>query len=677
MKKMLAFLMVLAIMVTSFAGFALAEGDRFIFDRSVTELFIGDTLTLTMERAGNAAEGTVTFKSSATQNATVDENGTVTGLKKGQTTITATLENNGRSFRANITLTIKQRVEKVSLDETKVTLHDATEATIASLLTQSTTNRVLLVPMGQSLSAPTLVEPTTANDRTAVLESSDSNVLRVQGHSLTPVKAGECELTVSSKQNPEVTATYHVLVVTPARIVKPTLAEETLWVGETTQATAAITPADASITDVTWTSRNESVATVDANGVVTAVSKGSAYIVAAAVDGSGRMGNVTVRVKQQPTAITLSSTDLVVNMGQAQNLRATVAPTNADDKKVTWESSDPSVATVNNSGRITPVSVGEATITCRSTNFPSVYATCKVTVNQLVEKVIFSTKTVTVDVGSTITVAPQITPANATNQSVTYKTSNANIATVDADGTVHGVKRGTVTITATAADGSKRSGTIKVSVLQPVTGVHMYSDTIRVDVRESVTGRAVLEPTDASNLNMTWTSADPSIATVKGKQNRPTVTGVRWGETTITGVTEDGGYTTTATIMVGNYDKALKIVDLYLQDNKIKLNVRNDSNMNITRFYFTLTCYDVYGNPLPVTSDGNYVMNCSYRLALGEGEMTQHGRFNFDNYVQPVVEIGKVVMNLTGYRTEDGYSRNIQSSKQPTAEIRSPNYVGQ
>ena len=99
--------------------------------------------------------------------------------------------------------------------------------------------------------------------------------------------------------------------------------------------------------------------------------------------------------------------------------------------------------------------------------------------------------------------------------------------------------------------------------------------------------------------------------------------------------------------------------------------------MTITRFYFTLTCYDVNGNPLVVTSDGSNVINCSYRLTLTEGETTQHGRFNFDNYVQPTEEIGRVVMNLTGYRTEDGYSRSIKQSKQPTAEIKSPNYVGQ
>ncbi len=677
MKKMLSFLIVLAIMVASITAFALAEGDRFAFDRSVTEVFVGDTLTLTMERAGNASEGTVSYKSSATQNATVDENGVVTGLKKGQTTITATLENNGRSFRANITLSIKQRVEKISLDETRVTLHDATEAQIAALLTQSTTERVLVVPMGQNMSAPTLAEPTTADDRSVILESSDSNVLRVQGHSLTPVRAGECELTLTSKQNPEVTAAYHVLVVTPARIVKPALAEETLWVGETTQATATITPADASITTVTWSSRNENVATVDENGVVTAVGKGSAYIVASAVDGSGRVGNVTVRVKQQPTSITLNNTELTVNMGRTQTLRATVGPNNADDRKVTWESSDPAVATVNSDGRVTPVSIGECTITCRSTNFPEVYASCDVMVNQLVERVSFTTSSANVNVGSTTILFLQISPANATNQSVTYKSSNTNIATVDADGTIHGIKRGTVNITATANDGSGRKGTVKVNVLQPVTGVHMYSDTIYADVNESVTARAVLEPSDASNLAMTWTSADPTIATVKGTKNRPTVTGKRWGETTVTGVTEDGGYTTTFTVKVGNYDKALKIIDLYLQNNKIKLNVRNVSNMSITRFYFTLTCYDVNGNPLVVTSDGSNVMSCSYRLTLAEGEMTQHGRFNFDNYVQPAEEIGRVVMTLTGYRTDEGYSRSIRESKQPTAEVRSPNYVGQ
>lgn len=164
---------------------------------------------------------------------------------------------------------------------------------------------------------------------------------------------------------------------------------------------------------------------------------------------------------------------------------------------------------------------------------------------------------------------------------------------------VTGHKRGSCTITVKTADGSNRKASIKINVLQPVQGVHMEKDTYRVGIDEGLRITAVLEPSDASNTNMTWSVADSSIASIRGTNNRPVVTGKRWGTTTVTGVTEDGGFSTTATIKTGNYNKAVKITDLYVSDNKIKIVVKNESNMNITKFFFDISCYDLSGNPLP------------------------------------------------------------------------------
>ena len=675
MKRALPLLLMILLAALCLSGAALAEGDRFAFDRTVTTLFEGESLATVLERAGNAAEGEVTYVSSAKNNAAVDDQGVVTGLNKGQTTITATLQNGGRSFRATITLTILRRVESVALDEGRAAIHQPADAEVTELL-GSPTEHPVLVPMGRVLTAPVVCLPESANDRRVVLTSSDEGVVKVQGYNLTPVAAGECDLTLASRQNPEVTATYRVLVVTPVRTVSVSAAETALWVGGTTQLAAACTPEDATITAVTWQSRNEQVATVDENGLVTACGRGTANIVATAADGSGRTASVTIRVRQQPTEITLNETALVVNMGQAQTLRATVGPQNADDRQVTWESSDEGVATVNAYGRVTPVSVGECVITCRSAAFPEVAASCRVSVHQLVTKVSFTAKSVNCNVGGTCLLFWEVAPVTATNSAVTFKSSNEKVATVDENGLVTGVKRGSCTITATAADGSGRRGSVKVNVLQPVTGVHMYSDTLRVGVEESITARAVLEPENASNTAMTWSSADPAIATVRGSKNKPSVTGHRWGETTITGVTEDGGYTATATVKVGNYDRALRITDLYLSDNRIKINVRNDSNMNVTRFYFIIECYDVYGEPLAVSATGSNCFDGSYSLTLAEGETTQHGRFGFGDYVQPEQQIGRVVMRITGYRTDEGYSRSIREDRQPTQEYISPAWVG-
>ena len=676
MKKALPLLLMTLLAALCLMGAAQAEGDRFAFDRTVTTLFEGDTLATVLERAGNAAEGEVTYVSSAKKNATVDENGVVTGLNKGMTTITATLQAGGRSFRTTITLTILRRVEQVALNGEQVALHQPQDEEVAALLSAPTEQPVLVLPLGRTLTAPVIVEPATADDRRLILTTSDESVLKVQGYNLTPMAAGECDLTLQSRQNPEITATYRVLVVTPVRSVKVTADETNLWIGGSAQLTATCAPEDATITAVTWLSRNEKVATVDANGVVTAVGKGTASITATATDGSGRNSSITIRVRQQPTEITLNNSTLTVNMGAAATLRATVGPSNADERQATWESSNEAVATVNAYGRVMPVAVGECTITCRAAAFPEVAAACQVTVEQLVTKVSFTAKEVNCNVEGTCLLFWEIAPVTATNKAVTFKSSNEKVATVDADGTVHGVKRGSCTITATAADGSGRRGTVKVNVLQPVLGVHMYSDTLLVGVKESVRARAVLEPENASSTAMTWTSADTAIATVKGTSNKPTVTGVQWGETTITGVTEDGGYVTSTTVKVGNYDKALRITDLYLSDNKIKISVLNESNMNVTRFYFIVECYDLYGEPLAVSATGSNCFDGSYSLTLTEGETTQHGRFGFSDYVQPEQLIGRVVMRITGYRTDEGYSRTIREDRQPTAEYVSPAWIG-
>ena len=674
MKKWL--LMLTIVLAASLVFPALAESDRFAFDKSVTSLFEGDTLQTLLERAGNAKEGTLTFKSSAPHIATVDENGLVTGVSKGRANITATLKNGKRTFTCSISLAILRRVESVALNTEKLSVFAPEDPYIAHLVPEENTLPVLLMPVERTFTLQSDAQPVSASDRTVVYTTSDETVLTAKGKVIKSIAPGTCVLTVSSKQNPEISQEWLVIVTQPVTGMKLSAAVGELFVGDMTFLFADVAPADATFTAVKWESLNEKVALVDDFGTVTAVSRGSATIRATAQDGSGRTATISVRVKQQPEDITLNETETIIAMGAPRNLKATVAPANADDKWLVWSSSDESVAKVSEQGRVTPVQPGTCVITCQSRAFPDISASCVVHVHQLVTKVAFLEKTASVNVGETTTVFWTTSPENATNPAVSFSSSNEKIATVDEYGTVYGVKRGSCTITATARDGSGRRGTIKVNVLQPVTGVHMHSDTIMVGVGETEYGRAVLEPADASNNRMTWYSADPDVAEVSGSRNKPAVTGIRWGETTITGVTEDGGFTTTATVKVGNFDRAVKINDLYLQDNRIKIVVVNESNMTITRVNFKIEVYDEMGNPLPCTKDGSHVFTGSYSHTLYEGDATRHGKFYFRNFVQPDMFIGRVVMTITGYSTDEGYSRTIRENRQIPVEYTIPEYAG-
>lgn len=157
-----------------------------------------------------------------------------------------------------------------------------------------------------------------------------------------------------------------------------------LYTGGSETLKATITPANATFKYVTWKSSNPAVATVDANGKVTAKSIGMADITVTTKDG-GYTATCRVGVVRRPagdvsvTGVTLNKTTLKLGKGTSETLTATVAPTNATNKKVTWTSSDPAVATVDASGKVTGVANGTATITV-TTEDGGHTATCAVEV---------------------------------------------------------------------------------------------------------------------------------------------------------------------------------------------------------------------------------------------------------------------------------------------------------
>lgn len=679
-KKMVALLFVLTAMLLCLFTPAMAEENKFYFDKTITKIFEGETLQPALIRQGDCREdGTLTFTTSRAKVATVDENGVITGVSKGSATITASLKTEKRTWKCTFEVTVQRKVTEIQVNESKLSLYAAADPLVAPLLSPTEDPAlaqlpVLLLRVGQNQAVTASLLPKDANNRNFVLTTSDENIVKTRSNNFQPKAPGECIVTVQSVQNPEIFVTYRALVVQPVTKVQITAPAKSLHIGYTLQLTPEYTPANASVKAVTWSSENEKIATVDENGLVTGVSKGSTKIKAKASDGSGRYATYSITVMQQPTSIELSETDFILKSNSYKTLKATVLPKNANNKKVIWSSSDERIAKVTSGGRVNPVGPGTCTITCTSESFPSVYATATVTVHQLVEKITFPEKTLSVNVGETVNLFWNIEPSNVTNPAVTLTSSKTSVATVDETGLIHGLKRGETTITVTAQDGSKKKGTIKVKVLQPVEGVHMQNETLTVGVDESVTARAVLEPEDASNTAMTWTSEDPSIATVRGSSNKATVTGQRWGTTTITGVTEDGGYVTSATVKVGNYDKALVITDLYLSDNKIRITVLNQSNMNITKFYYTIEVYDMFGQPLPCNENGSHTFTGSYGYTLYEGDVTRHGRFYFSNFVRPL-NMGRVVMRITGYRTDDGYSRDIRDSRQVPVEYIAPGFT--
>ena len=159
----------------------------------------------------------------------------------------------------------------------------------------------------------------------------------------------------------------------------------TLFEGEDLTLTPTVTPDDAADKSISWSSSNPSVATVDNTGKVTAVAAGTAIITAMANDGSEVSASCVVTVEKKVVAvskISLSQTAATLIEGEDLTLTAMVTPDDAADKSISWSSSNPSVATVDNTGKVTAVAAGTAIITATANDGSGVSASCEVTVTK-------------------------------------------------------------------------------------------------------------------------------------------------------------------------------------------------------------------------------------------------------------------------------------------------------
>lgn len=309
-----------------------------------------------------------------------------------------------------------------------------------------------------------------------------------------------------------------------------------LAVGNTTILKATVLPNNATDKTVIWSSGNPSVATVSSSGIVTAKAAGSTTITVTTNDG-GKKATCSVRVTSSTVSVTgvsLNKTSLSLTEGETQTLVATVSPSNATDKSVTWTSSNTTVATVSSSGIVTAKKAGTATITVTS-NDGGKKATCSVTVSAQVIHVTgvsLNYTSLTMTEGGTKTLVATVTPSNATDKSVTWSSSNTNVATVSSSGIVTAKAAGTTKITVTTNDGRK-TATCSVTVVAatiPVTGVSLSQTSLMMRVGETQTLTAIVSPSDATDKSVNWSSSNSSVATVSSSGM---ITAISVGETLV------------------------------------------------------------------------------------------------------------------------------------------------
>ncbi|MDE6548875.1 MAG: leucine-rich repeat protein, partial [Muribaculaceae bacterium] len=494
--------------ITASDGSVVPFATEVTLNQTAAELKVGEAVTLEATVIPeNATEKTVTWKSDNEKVATVDSNGKVTAIALGEATITATCGPVSATCKVTV---VPTPVESVTLSNTSLSLTEGETSTLTAT-----------------------VAPADATDKTVTWTSSDASVATVSANGVvTALKAGTATITATTANGKSASCSVTVASnIIPVANISISNTELNLTEGEAATLTATVTPSDATDKTVTWTSSDASVATVSANGAVTALKAGTAIITASS--SNGKTASCTVRVAARiidATGLTLSQSTAELKAGETVTLEATVIPENTTDNTVTWTSDNVSVATVDSNGKVTAISIGEATITATCGN---VTATCKVTVVPTpVESITLSNTSLSLVEGNAATLTATVAPADATDKTVTWSSSDPSVATVSANGEVTAVKAGTATITATSSNGKTATCTVTVvAMIIDATDLTLNRTSAELKVGQTITLEATVLPEDATDKTVTWRSDNERVATVDANGK---VTAISLGDATIT-----------------------------------------------------------------------------------------------------------------------------------------------
>ena len=380
----------------------------------------------------------ITWSSENDEIVSVSENGTITAHKVGKVTITATAEN---GEEATTIVDVKSPLVSISLNETEKQLNK-----------------------GETLQLNVTFNPDdTTDDKTITWTSTDDAVASVENGLVTAKSAGTAYIKASVG---ELEVTCKIDVKVPLEGIELNKETTEILRRQEEKLQVALNPEDATYEgSLIWTSSDETVATVDENGVITAVKAGTAVITVKAIEGENEFTDTcTVTVKEIPlNSITINMPDFELGIGETQQLGIFIEPEDTtDDLNLEWSSSNPEIVSVDEKGLVTAISEGIATITVKSGDKESsVTVTSKIIPITSISLEGTDTKAL---VGSPINVRITVLPTNATYDIEDLKiiSSNSDVITVNKDGTVIAKGLGKAVLTVEAPNGVKSQVEIEV-----------------------------------------------------------------------------------------------------------------------------------------------------------------------------------------------------------------------
>ena len=509
---------------------------------TTVELKPGETHQLTATvLPQNASNAEVTWYSDKESVATVSQSGLVTGVGPGETTVHAVTTDGGKM--ATCLVKVGTPVKGITLSISSKTLYVG----------------------DPSLDISAALTPANATDKSLEWSSSDPEVASIAPGAalhavIKPLKPGKTTITATTKDG-GFTASCEVTVKRHVSGVSLNKASLTLYVGETESLAATVAPEDASDKSVVWSSGNSAVASVS-NGKVTANKPGSAVIKVVTNDLS-KEAACTVTVKRHAESVELSQKEIKLYLGENRSLTATVLPSDASDKNVTWSSSNPNVATVSTAGNVVSKSIGTTVITVKTADGGH-QASCHVTV---LEPVVYATslilapQTLSMNIDESSSLTLQMLPANA-NEALVWESDNESVAKV-VNGDVTAVGVGVAKIKVKGKNVTSNEVTVTVIDKFAVTGVKLNEPEKSLQVGDSFILTATVLPEDARDKTVTWSSDKESVATVKDG----VVTAVSPGTAIIKVTAGAGAFSATCSVTVE--ERIIEITEIsYPEDNQ-------------------------------------------------------------------------------------------------------------
>ncbi|MBQ3602101.1 MAG: Ig-like domain-containing protein [Lachnospiraceae bacterium] len=509
------------------AVFTFRVVDQLLLNMQNVSIVVGQEMQLIASTA--TYEGTLEWTTSNPKYVSVSETGVIKGISKTKEDVAITVSlrlSNGSVKRAVCWVRVQETVNNISLNEKEIELLEGNSKTIVASFKPDRNE----APIQWMSSDEKVFSINVSSDKKSVV--------------VTARQAGTAILTALNEEN-YVTAVCKVTVM--SQITKISLPDSQMTVKlnrEVIRLNASYTPKSITNNRLIWESSDNSVATVNESGLVTLIKAGTTIITVKPQYNTSPpiMAQCVLTVEQSSVGINLNESAITLEAGENKLLSYTLKPTNATTT-VEWKSMDTGVATVTKDGLVTAKKAGTTyiIITCAD----GYSANCKVTVTQEATGIKLSVKKVTLGVGDVYAVGTTITPENCTNPKVTWSSQDTKIAKVSSDGKVTGVSVGKTIVFAKIKNGEVAY--LDVTVTDSVKALSLDQTQKTLGVGKSFILIPIFNPTEATNKELSWTSSDPSIATVTADGK---VTGIKGGTAMIICKADDGGHTAHCVVTV-------------------------------------------------------------------------------------------------------------------------------